>query len=86
MIHLQDNIFKWPNKIREILHKVGRPDLWDNQFLITHENIHKMVKKTLIDQFKQNRCEQLRSNNKGKIYLSLKINHEFESYFKKLSR
>ena len=47
---------------------------------------HKMVKKTLIDQFKQNWCEQLRLNNKGKIYLSLKINHEFESYCKKLSR
>ena len=45
MIHLQDNNFKWPNKIREILHKVGRPDLWDNQCLITYENIHKMVKK-----------------------------------------
>ena len=82
MIHIQDNNFKWPNKIREILHKEGRPDLWDNQFLITYENIHKMVKKTLIDQFKQ----KLQSNNKGKIYLSLKINHEFESYFKKLSR
>ena len=48
MIHLQDNNFSWPNKIREILHKVGRPDLWDNQFLITHENIHKMVKKHLL--------------------------------------
>ena len=45
MIHLQDNNFKWPNKIREILQKVGRGDLWDNHFLITQENIHKMVKK-----------------------------------------
>ena len=45
MIHLQDNNFKWPNKIREILQKVGRGDLWDNRFLITQENIHKMVKK-----------------------------------------
>ena len=54
MTHLQDDTFKRSNKIREILHKVGRPDLCDNQFLITKENIHKMVMQTLMDPFEQN--------------------------------
>jgi hypothetical protein len=86
MMHLPDNNFKWANKIKEILQSVGQPDLWNNQFELTHKNIHKLVKQTLIDQFKQSWHEQLRTSNKGQIYSTFKENHEFENYFKSLSK
>ena len=78
--------FKWPNKIKEILITVGRPDLWENQFNINQGNLHKTIKQTLIDQFKQNWHEQLSLSNKGRLFLNFKENHAFEEYLRILNR
>jgi hypothetical protein len=72
---------KWCNKIKEILNSVGRPDLWQNQFQINQQYIHRQVKQTLIDQYKQSWHEELQISNKSRIYYSFKDNHEFEKYF-----
>ena len=78
--------YKWIQKIKSILNTVGRNDLWVNQQNITNKNIHKQIKQTLIDQFKQSWNAQLTQSNKGLIYNSFKITHEFEAYFKILPR
>ena len=59
MISQTQNTFKWPSKIKEILLSVGRPDLWENQFQIQQTNVHKVVKRILIDQYEQELHEQL---------------------------
>ena len=64
MMNQRDSNFKWSNKIKEILYKVGRADLWQNQFQINHNQIHKIIKQTLIDQFQQQWHAQLQSSNK----------------------
>ena len=84
MFNLPDNSFKWMNKIKEILTSVGRPDLWDNQFQISDEMLHKKIKRILIDQFKQTWHENLQKSNKGKIYLGFKENTDIEPYLIKL--
>ena len=81
-----ENGTKWQNTIKEILLSVGRPDLWENQFYLTHTGIHKLVKQTLIDQYKQSWQEQLQNTNKGIIYLSFKQSHGFENYFKIITK
>ena len=86
MVSQTHTTFKWPNKIKEILLSVGRPDLWENQFQIQQTNVHKTVKRILIDQYKQEWHEQLQLSNKGKIYNSFKAIHEFESYLKTLPK
>ena len=86
MVSQTQSTFKWPNKIKEILLSVGRPDLWENQFQIQQTNVHKTVKRILIDQYKQEWHEQLQLSNKGKIYNSFKAIHEFESYLKTLPK
>ena len=48
--------------------------------------VHRQIKQTLIDQFKQSWHAQLTQSNKGLIYNSFKITHEFEAYFKILPR
>ena len=78
--------FKWPNKIKEILITVGRPDLWENQFNINQGNLHKTIKQTLIDQFKENWHEQLSLSNEGRLFLNFKENHAFEEYLRILNR
>lgn len=85
MLNLPNSNFKWISKIKEILNSVGRPDMWENQFHLNQTNIHKQVKQTLIDQFKQQWHEQLQESNKGRIYNSFKEQFEFEPYFKTLS-
>jgi hypothetical protein len=85
MVNLPNSNFKWLSEIRNILNTVGSPDLWQNQFQLTQKNIHKQVKQTLIDQFKQNWHDELQRSNKGLIYSSFKNKHEFEPYFKILS-
>ena len=67
MLSLPQGSFKWPDKIKEILISVGRPDLWNNQFQITQRNLHKTIKQILIDQFKQSWHDQLQWSNKSKI-------------------
>jgi hypothetical protein len=87
MLNQTNTNFKWVNKIQEILGSVGRPDLWLNQ---AHINpgcyTSKLVKQILVDQFKQSWHEQLLQSNKGRSYLNFKEKHEFECYFKTLSR
>ena len=78
--------FKWPKKIKEILITVGRPDLWENQFNINQGNLHKTIKQTLIDQFKENWHEQLSLSNEGRLFLNFKENHAFEEYLRILNR
>lgn len=72
MSNLPDNNFKWLNKVKEILISVGRHDLWLYQENITNNNIHRQVKQTLTDQFRQTWRADLQNTNKGKIYLSFK--------------
>jgi hypothetical protein len=84
MINQTNNDYKWPNKIKEILFSVGRPDLWENQFQIRNKNIHKHIRQILIDQFKQKWHDELQQSNKGRIYCSFKENHCYESYFNEL--
>ena len=86
MVSQTHNTFKWPNKIKEILLPVGRPDLWEKQFQIQQTNVHETVKRILIDQYKQKWHEQLQISNKGKIYNSFIVIHEFESYLKTLPK
>ena len=86
MINQNNNEYKWLQKIKSILNTVGRSDIWVNQQNITNKNIHRQIKQTLIDQFKQSWHAQLTQSNKGLIYNSFKTTHEFESYFKILPR
>lgn len=86
LMTLPQTNLKWPNKIKEILFSVGRPDLWETQFENAHTNIDKLVKRILIDQFKQSWNEQLTVSNKGRIYKSFKNDHDFEGYFKTLEK
>ena len=86
MMNQHDNNFKWSNKIKEILYKVGRADLWQNQFQINHNQINKIIKQTLIDQFQQQWHAQLQSSNKNKNYSNFKEKHEFEYYLKSLNK
>ena len=60
-------------------------DLWLNQ---EHNNnfLLKLIKEWILDQFKQSWNAQLTQSNKGLIYNSFKITHEFEAYFKILPR
>ena len=74
-MHAQPATFKWTDTVKEILLSTGRPDLWENQFNSNNANIHKQIKQTLIDQFKQNWQSQLQLTNKGLIYNSLKSDH-----------
>ena len=61
--------------------------LRENQFQIQQtNNVHKVVKRCLIDQYKQEWHEQLQLSNKGKTYNSFKANLEFENYHKVLPR
>ena len=82
----QNYNFKWLNKIKSILQSVGRPDIWENQFNTDLKYIHKQVKQTLIDQFKQKWHSELSRSNKGKIYLNIKENHGLEMYFNILGK
>jgi hypothetical protein len=59
---------------------VGRPDIWQNQHVLVHKNNHKIVKQTLVDQFKQ-RLFELHASNKGRIYSLFKNTLEYEKYF-----
>ena len=86
MMNQRDSNFKWSNKIKEILCKVGRADLWQNQFQINHNQIHKIIKQTLIDQFQQQWHAQLQSSDKNKKYSNFKEKHEFEYYLKSLNK
>ena len=86
MMNQRDSNFKRSNKIKEILYKVGRVDLWQNQFQINHNQIHKIIKQTLIDQFQQQWHAQLQSSNKNKKYSNFKEKHEFEYYLKSLNK
>ena len=58
----------WINKIKEILLSVGRPDLWENQFVIKQLNLPKYIpryiKNILID---QQWHDHLQQSNKGII-------------------
>jgi hypothetical protein len=72
VLNRNDTEFKWTSKIKEILVNVGRPDIWQNLQILVHKNIHKIVKQTLIDQFKQRLYNELQASNKGRIYRSLK--------------
>ena len=65
---------------------MGRPDIWDNQGYTDLHNIHKLVKNTLMDQFKQRWHSELSQTNKGQIYLSIKENHGLENYFQLLNK
>ena len=49
-------------------------------------NVHKIIKQTLIDQFKQQWHAQLQSSNKQMNYSRFKENHEFEHYIKSLNK
>ena len=60
--------------IKEILLSVGRLDLWENQFQIQQTNVHRVVKRILIDQYMQEWHEQLQLSNKGKTYNFFKGN------------
>ena len=82
----QHDSMKWPEKIKDILTSVGRPDIWHNQFNININNIHRQIKQTLIDQFKQQWHEQLQQSNKGLIFNSFKQVHRFEHYLNSLSQ
>ena len=77
---------KWIGKIKNILNTVGRPDIWQNQSELRHNNLHLLVKQTLIDQFKQSWHDQLLQTNKGIIYNSFKQEANFEPYLTKLPR
>ena len=76
--------FKWISKIKSILNGVGRPDLWQNQHNIIEKYIHRSVKQTLIDQFRQTWHSQIQLSNKGIIYSNFKESPDFENYLKLL--
>ncbi len=83
---LPNSNFKWANKIKEILTSVDLNDLWENQFLITQNNIQHLVKSKLLTQFQTQWHTQLQQSHKGQIYKSFKQTPSFEHYFIKLTK
>jgi len=86
MLNQPNGDYKWPNKIKDILCSVGRPDIWENQTTINLNKIHLIIKQILIDQSKQKWQSTLQQSNKGKIYSSFKTMVDFEPYLKQLDR
>ena len=80
---------KWMQKIKNILISAGRPDLWENQLQLDPQYLKtqiRILKQTLIDQYKQDWHASLQSSNKGLIYYSFKQDHKLEPYLTKLDK
>ena len=75
---------KWLNKIKDILQRCGRPDIWQAQH--ANVNITTMVKKNLIDQYYQERNSSLGNSSKGRNYRLFNGDHNFENYLLKLPK
>ena len=76
----QNTEYRWTEKIKNILRTVGRNDLWIYQENITNKNIHRQIKQTLIDQFKQTWVTTVFDSPKCLNYRIFKTVHTFEKY------
>jgi hypothetical protein len=79
MIQSNQN-FKWINYVKSILDSTGNSILWLNQNNIQAKCINKLVKQTLIDQYKQEWFSQLENSHKGRLYGSFKNSFNLEYY------
>ena len=79
--------YKWIAKIKNILDSTGLTNIWLQQFNgYVPNNIHLLVKQTLIDQYIQNWNELRNRSHKGKMYLAFKTNFQFEPYLTMLTQ
>jgi hypothetical protein len=76
--------FKWIRQVQSILNNTGNTYFWLNQNLIENRNIHKKIKRCLIDQFYQTWSGLLRNSSKGRNYMIFKDAPIFEPYLKLL--
>lgn len=71
---------KWLNRIKGILDATGNTYIWENQHAINLKHVHKMVKRSLLDQFLQNWSAQLDISSKGTNYRIFKVDIKLEPY------
>ena len=77
---------KWITFIKNIFHETGMTDIWLNQNNIQNNQICKLIKQNLTDQFLQSWSGQLQLSSKGKNYNLFKDNINFEVYIKMLPK
>jgi hypothetical protein len=83
MYMLRSNFtFSWMQYVKSILDSTGNTHFWLNQFGITLNNAHKLVKQTLTDQFLQTWSNSVMESSKGINYRIFKDNISFEDYMK----
>ena len=58
---------KWANKVKDILDRCGRSDIWDAQQC--NSNLTYMIKSNVIEQYKQDWYADLDKSSKGRIYI-----------------
>ena len=78
--------YKWLKHIKDILDETGKSNVWISQKTTHVSNIHKSVKRTLIDQFIQKWHSESNDSNKRKNYYLFKQNMNIESYILKTPR
>ncbi len=72
--------FKWLTSIKRTLSTAGRPDFFDLQNTVHCKSIAKIIKRTLIDQFKQKWHQDVQMSRKGRHYYTYKKDTDFENY------
>ena len=75
---------KWANKIKDILERCGRPDVWQSQQC--NFNITTMIKRNLIEQYKQEWHSNIDNSSKGRNYNLFKDDLNFEEYLLQLPK
>lgn len=73
----QNTDYKWISKIRNILNECGKTDVWIYQPYLNIHSVHKQIKLTLTDLFKQHWNSQLDSSNKPKNYKTFKLSLDY---------
>ena len=80
LVSVDNHEFKWIKHVKNILKEVGRNDLWLHQNLNMQKNASQIVKRVLIDQFKQKWSQSMSQSSKGLNYRMLKGDHDMENY------
>ena len=77
---------KWITFIKNIFNETDLTDIWINQNNIQNNQICKLIKQSLSDQYLQSWTAQLQLSSKGKNYNLFKDNINFEPYINMLPK
>ena len=72
------------SNVKNILAHTGNKNIWINQNDIQSLSINQIIKRTLIDQFLQEKASKLNNSTKGRNNSSFKDNTDLENYFTSL--